>query len=216
MGPSAPFPSELRFASLLAYSPDGEEELSRRSASAVADIKNCVPDYMTRIGLRFEEAIGAGKFRHFLGQDVVLVPAPRSAPFRTKDAAWPARRICDVLASRQLCASVENWLQRHTAVRKSALTRKGIDRPGPDQHEATLRFVDVLVPPPARVTIVDDVVTRGATLLACARVVAARFPRTEVRALAVVRTMSRQEISSMLAPVEGRIWLQNGMPRREP
>lgn len=216
MGPSARSPSELRFAALLVYSPDGEEEVSRRSAKAVADIKNCVPDYIARIRLRFEEAIEAGKFRHFLGEDVVLVPAPRSAPFRTKDAAWPARRICDVLASRRLCASVENWLERHTAVRKSALTRKGIDRPGPDQHEATLRCVDVLVPPPARITIVDDVVTRGATLLGCARVVAARFPTTEVRALAVVRTMSKQEIQSMLAPVEGRIWLQNGVPRREP
>jgi hypothetical protein len=216
VGPSARSPSELRFAALLVYSPDGEEEISRRSAKAVADIKNCVPDYMERIDLRFEEAIEAGKFRHFLGDDVVLVPAPRSAPFRTKDAAWPARRICDVLASRRLCAGVENWLERHTVVRKRSLTRRGIERPGPDQHEATLRCVDVLVPPPAHITIVDDVVTRGATLLACARVVAARFPTTEVRALAVVRTMSKQEIPSMLAPVEGRIWLQNGVPRRDP
>jgi hypothetical protein len=32
----------------------------------------------------------------------------------------------------------------------------------------------------------------------------------------VVRTMSKQEIPSMLAPVEGRIWLQNGVPRRDP
>ena len=58
--------------------------------------------------------------------------------------------------------------------------------------------------------------TRGATLLGCARVVAARFPDCEVRALAVVRTMSKQEITAMLEPVEGHIRLQNGVPRREP
>jgi hypothetical protein len=216
VGPSSRSLSDLRFGALLVYSPDGVEEASRRSAKAVADIKNCLPDYIARIALRFEEAVGDGKFRQFLGNDVVLVPAPRSAPFKSKDAAWPARQICDALASRGLCATVEDWLERHTTVKKSALTRKGTERPGPDQHAATLRCGDVLAPPPARITIVDDVVTRGATLLGCARVIAARFPETEVRALAVVRTMSKQEIQSMLAPVEGRIWVQNGMPRREP
>jgi hypothetical protein len=103
------------------------EEASRRSAKAVADIKNCLPDYIARIALRFEEAVGDGKFRQFLGNDVVLVPAPRSAPFKSKDAAWPARQICDALASRGLCATVEDWLERHTTVKKSALTRKGTD-----------------------------------------------------------------------------------------
>ncbi|MBI5853012.1 MAG: hypothetical protein HZB39_18535 [Planctomycetes bacterium] len=155
-------------------------------------------------------------FRHFLGDDVVLVPAPRSAPFKTKDSAWPARRICTVLAAHRLCASVEELLERHTAVKKSALMRKGADRPGPEQHEATLRCAEVLVQPPTRITIVDDVVTRGATLLGCAWVLAARFPETQVRALAIVRTMSKQEVTTMLDPVEGRIWMQNGVPRREP
>jgi len=62
----------------------------------------------------------------------------------------------------------------------------------------------------------DDVVTRGATLLGCARVLAGRFPNVEVRALAIVRTMSKQEITTMLEPAEGRISMQNGAPRRVP
>lgn len=216
MGPPTRSLSELRFGALLVYSPDGTEVDSRRSARAVADIKNCVPDYLVRIGTRFEEAFGTGMFGAFLGSDVLLVPAPRSAPFKTRDAAWPARRICDVLVAHRLGVGVENLLARHTAVKKSALLRKGADRPGPDQHAETLRCADVLASPPGRITIVDDVVTRGATLLGCARVLAGRFPETEIRAIAVVRTMSKQEVVNMLAPVEGRIWLQNGVPRREP
>ena len=49
MGPSTRSLSELRFGALLVYSPDGVEEASRRSAKAVADIKNCLPDYIARI-----------------------------------------------------------------------------------------------------------------------------------------------------------------------
>ena len=208
--------SEVRFAALLVYSPDGTDEVSRRSARAVADIKNCLPALITRIGERFEEAFRDGRFGDFLGDDVLLVPVPRSAPFKTKDAAWPARKICDALASRKLSAGVEPLLVRHTAVRKSALLRKGAERPGPEDHEATIRCANILAHSPPRITIVDDVVTRGATLLGCVRVIAARFPDCEVRALAVVRTMSKQTITAMLEPVEGRIRSLNGVPRREP
>ena len=87
--------SEVRFAALLVYGPDGTQEMSRRAARAVTDIKNCLPDYIERIGERFDEAFRDGRFGDFLGDDVLLVPVPRSAPFKSKDAAWPARRICD-------------------------------------------------------------------------------------------------------------------------
>ena len=62
MGPPTRSLSELGFGALLVYSPDGTEVDSRRSARAVTDIKNCVPDYLVRIGTRFEEAFGTGMF----------------------------------------------------------------------------------------------------------------------------------------------------------
>lgn len=216
MGSPARFPSEVRFGALLVYSPDGTSEASRASAKAVRNIKDCLPSYMARIGERFEETFRAGRFDGFLGPDALLVPVPRSAPFKTKDAAWPARQICEVLAVHRLCAGVEPLLERHTTVQKSALFRRGAERPSPERHAETIRCVELLVAPPARITLVDDVVTRGSTFLGCAIVLAARFPSTEVRALAVVRTMSKQEISSMLDPVEGRIRFENGTLHREP
>lgn len=126
--------SEVRFAALLVYGPDETSEMSRRAARAVTDIKNCLPDYIERIGERFDEAFRDGKFGDFLGDDVLLVPVPRRAPFKSKDAAWPARRIGDALAARRLCAGVEPLLERHTAVPKSAFVRKGAERPGPSDH----------------------------------------------------------------------------------
>jgi len=146
VAPSPRSPSELPFASLLVYSPDGVTEASRRSAKAVADIKNCLPDHLARVGERLEALFRIGRFLDFLGEDVVLVPVPRSAPFRSEDAAWPARRICETIASRRLSAGVEVLLERHTAVKKSALARKGTERPGPDLHAATIRCTRLLAP----------------------------------------------------------------------
>lgn len=216
MAPPTRSPSELRYAALLAYSPDGDSEISRRSAKAVADIKNCLPDHLLRIGQRFEDAFNAGRFRGFLGEDVLLVPAPRSAPFRVKDAVWPAMRICRELEGRRLCRGLAPLLVRHQRVTKSALHRRGRDRPSPLDHENSMRCADVLLATPSRITIVDDVVTRGSTFLGCARVLATRFPNAELRALAVVRTMSKQEIIAMLDPVEGSIRMTKGGPRRDP
>ena len=139
MVPSPRSLSEVRFGALLTYSPDGTSEASRKSVRAVADIKNCLPAHILRIGERFEEAFRGGMFGDFLGDNVLLVPVPRSAPFKTKDVAWPALEICNALATRRLCAGVDRLLERHTAVKKSAWLRKGAERPGPDQHEATIR-----------------------------------------------------------------------------
>jgi len=71
--------------------------------------------------------------------------------------------------------------------------------------------------PPTQITVVDDVVTRGSTLLACSWVLAERFPHAIIRALAVVRTMSNAEIAGILEPVDnGIIHLRSGVPRRDP
>lgn len=109
-------------------------------------------------------------------------------------------------------------LERHAAVPKSALVTKGTERPTPEQHAASMRCTSAQATPPTVITIVDDVVTRGSTLLGCAWVLAGRFPEATIRALAVVRTMSGIEtIESILDPVDqGRIHLRSRLPRRDP
>lgn len=64
----------------------------------------------------------------------------------------------------------------------------------------------VLVPTPRRITVVDDFVTKGATLLAAASRVQEAFPEAEVRAFALVRTKGLvADIESIGEPCEGLI-----------
>ena len=94
---------------------------------------------------------------------------------------------------------------------------KSAERPSPEQHAASLRCSGDLGTPPPRITIVDDFVTRGSTLLASAWVLAECSPEATIRALAVVRTMSGQDVTEILSPIDnGRIYLRAGVPGREP
>ncbi|MFO1077095.1 MAG: hypothetical protein U1E73_05150 [Planctomycetota bacterium] len=183
----------------------------------VRHLKNCRASILQRVGLRFAEQVDLGRFQGILGTDVLLVPAPRSSP-AVRDMNWPALRICRELEGRQLCGGIACMLERHAAVPKSALVTKGTERPTPEQHAASMRCTSAQATPPTVITIVDDVVTRGSTLLGCAWVLAGRFPEATIRALAVVRTMSGIEtIESILDPVDqGRIHLRSRLPRRDP
>ena len=68
-----------------------------------------------------------------------------------------------------------------------------------------------------RITIVDDVVTKGATLLAAASLVAEAYPDAEVRAFALIRTMGLvPEIDKIVDPVVGTIKLIGSEADRKP
>jgi predicted amidophosphoribosyltransferase len=70
---------------------------------------------------------------------------------------------------------------------------------------------------PDRITIVDDVVTKGATLLAGASLLREAFPDTEVRVFALVRTRGLvSEIDRIVDPVVGTIRNRCGGADREP
>ncbi len=147
-----------------------------------------------------------------LGPDVTLVPAPRSAPL-VEGALWPARKIADELVKHGLGAEVLAVVRRTTPVPKSSQAARG-ERPTVARHIASLGLDSVLADP-KRITIVDDVVTKGRTLLATASLLAAQFPDAEMRAFALVRTMGLlPDIEKIVAPTVGVIRGQAGEVNR--
>lgn len=139
----------------------------------------------------------------YLGPDTVLVPVPRSAP-RRGEALWPALELCEALRAAGLGCAVEPLRERVRAVRKSALIGRAADRPSPSEHAASLRATKMLLAAEA-VTLVDDVVTRGSTLLGCAATVRAAHPRATVRGFAFLRR--DDALDDHHAPCEGTISL---------
>jgi len=145
---------------------------------------------------------------------ITLVPAPRSAPL-FEGALWPAKRICDELVRRHLGREVYPCLKRIEAVPKSAFAQPG-SRPDARKHLRSIEMLPSLAPPPV-ITIVDDVVTKGATLLAAASHISSAFPGAVVRAFAVVRTMGLvPEVEEVIDPCIGRIRWDGVNIRREP
>jgi hypothetical protein len=194
--------SELRFASLLVYSPQGESETSKRSRSVRAAVKGADRTVLELAAQRLHES-AAPWLGDFFGADSVLVPAPGSSPMKDPKSLWVPRDICQVFVARGLGKEVSACLERSHAVPKSAFSLPA-ERPKPSRHFASFSVSRSLFAP-RRITLVDDVITRGATLLAAASRLAEAFPSCEVRAFAVIRTMTRVEVDAILAPCTGVI-----------
>jgi predicted amidophosphoribosyltransferase len=116
---------------------------------------------------------------------------------------WVGREICQVLVARGLGKEVHPYVERANAVPKSAFALPA-DRPKPSTHYASFVVTRSLFPPRS-ITLVDDVITKGATLIAAASCISSAFPDCEVRAFALIRTMSQQEVNSILDPCLGTI-----------
>lgn len=207
--------SSVPFASLLVYSPRGRSEVSRHSRRVRDAVKQGRLDVLEDAAARAQALLGSKGLDAFLGPDVVLVPAPRSSPL-TKGALWPAERICQVLSQHGLGRDVIPSLRRTVAVPKSAFARSG-ERPDAQRHYDTMAVEPILLLRTARMTVVDDVITKGATLLAGASRLAEAWPDADVRTFALLRTMGLiPDIDRVVDPCVGVIVAHGDDAEREP
>jgi len=195
--------SSVPFASYLAYSPRGTSDISRRSRQLVPAIKTWNPDIARSLIERLATDEAAAAVREFLTSETTLVPVPRSAPL-VPGGLWPPRLICDQLVEIGLGAVVVTCLRRTKAVAKSASANPGA-RPTVQEHfDSIAAKGDLLVG--NRVTIVDDFITKGATLLAAASRFIDAYPRVDLRVFGLVRTMGLvPDIDAIVAPVVGEV-----------
>jgi hypothetical protein len=202
--------ASLPYASFLSYSPRGTSPVSVESQRVCYSVKQ---DGLQPSGRPLIEAVVGTlardhreAFAEFLGPDVTLVPVPKSAPLPSKGSGpvlWVPRRISEALAAAGLGAAVVPCVERVTAVPKSAASTRG-ERPSIDRHiESMQARLDL---PRGPITLVDDVVTKGATLFAAARVITNAFPGVEVRAFALIRTRGLvPDVERVIDPAVGTI-----------
>lgn len=165
------------------------------------------------VALRLEE-IAPTFTSTLLGKESALVPVPRSSLQKT-GALWPAKELAVALHARGFGADVLPCLKREVAVPKAA-TSAARDRPKARTHCDSLT---VLKPfeLPSSVTLIDDVITRGAQLLGAAWAIWTVRPDVVVRAFAVIRTVSDPAgFTAIASPSEGVVTLRGEDTFRSP
>jgi len=231
-----PFPSKLSYAAFWRYSPRGTAPVSRNSRGLRDAIKNDSFLQITREGkikivnaIDYSaaavkaEVVNSRFLNDYLGPDAALVPIPRSAPLSDKYALWPSRRICEALVAEGFGAEVVPLLKRKTAVQKAATAPQGM-RPDPEKHyESTIidNEVPMLIQRP--ITLVDDIITRGASFIGMFRRVAEAFPGRKISCFALMRTQRDGDVTTLKAPVQGtitlypsgKLWRDDGSPQQQ-
>ena len=224
--------SDLPFGAFLSYSPHGTTADERASVGICCAIKE---DGFVKVNGRDEpilaysarrlrESLTPG-LRSLLSPRAVLVPMPGHAPLPPKqpDSLWVPRRICEELIGEILGAKMIPFLERRYAVPKSSWSPSR-DRPSVEVHYESFGVSLRLGEPPTELLLVDDVMTKGSTMLAGASRLAEAFPNAVVRAFALVRTQNainsgkdKQIFKAVVDPVVSRITLSRfGAWRRDP
>ena len=227
-----PFRSEpLAFGSFLVYAPRPKTAAERAAKrhilgpykrdGLVRTSRGILPatEYLA---LRLAEEIKAGnapQLASFFSSDAALTPIPRHVSSardnrRSEDLAWPPFGLAQALARHGFGNSVHRLLVREHPLRKSA---GAANRPSPHEHyESFVVSAQRSLRPPSRITLIDDVITRGSTLLGAAWRLLDTFPKAKIKAFAGVRTMSQGFGSEIVQPVAGTITLDGNRPTRSP
>lgn len=198
--------SEVRFASFADYSSRGTtapSDSSRKLCGALkAGNSNVLTSLVTRLGEPAAEPI-----RPFLADDRVLVPVPGSGRTQAGNL-WVPLLVCEALRGAGFGREVQKLVTRERAVPKSAFAAPG-ERPTVQTHyDSFAVHTDLYVP--QKITLVDDVLTKGSTTMGAYRRLRDAFPQSDIAVFAVFRTCNLQaEIASVVAPRVGQLRYQH-------
>ncbi len=204
----------LPFATPLVYSTQGQSAESIHSRELRDRIKRGDRKLLRQIGAHVAQLVVEGKFPNFFGSDITLVPVPGHAPLAPGAISTP-QRIAMALHENGLGAEVVPLLERRQRVQKSAFAAPH-ERPRARDHYESLAISPSLLRP-RKVLLIDDFVTRGATLLGAAARIHTVLPDVEIRGFALVRSITDGDIFSIRDPRDGILELMaDAESRRRP
>ena len=201
----------LSFAACYVYSPSGEGQAARRSRLLCGRLKRCRPGWLQFFAARVgAECQRPGRLAGLFPPTTILVPIPQN-PRHPREAPWVTYQLACQLQQRGLASHVWPVLAHRRSIAPSAHCHRW-QRPSVLEHWQALGC-DAIAPPAAaqlRVVLIDDVVSRGRTLLAAALRLHGHFPQASISAFALFRTLGfAAHIGHVLQPCKGQI-LWNG------
>ncbi|HZC87759.1 MAG TPA: hypothetical protein VE266_12240 [Steroidobacteraceae bacterium] len=204
----------MTFASCYVYSPRAAGWLAEASRKLCDRVKSSDPRWLPRYaGFVYRSSLRDRHLAALFARDAVLVPVPGSAC--TGQAPWAALRLAVALSEVGFALRIWTGLRRRYAVTKSA-TAPSAARPTVQQHYDSFAVMRV-TKPIHRVVLIDDVITRGRTLLAAAARLRAELPFADVRGFALIRTRGFVDhIEHLAEPCCGVVRWAGGDARREP
>jgi predicted amidophosphoribosyltransferase len=211
---SIPSISYVTFASCYVYSPRAAGWVAQSSRLMCERVKASDPLWLARYAACvYRRSLQDARLGDFFGRGAALVPVPGSA--RTEDAPWTALALAIALSEVGFALPVWIGLRRRYGVTKSA-TAPTTARPSVYEHYDSFAAVPAIVPI-QRVVLIDDVITKGRTLLAAAARLRSVLPDAYIRAFALIRTQGfAQHIEHLAEPCQGVIRWAGGDARREP
>ncbi|MEK6982929.1 MAG: hypothetical protein AABX33_00005 [Nanoarchaeota archaeon] len=211
--------SELKFGSYLTYSPHGKSDLAKRSKNIMIYLKSersigNPPKFMSQfVAEKIKESIDQMPFKHFFSQDASLVPIPKSSLMQP-NTLWASEKIANAL-SKQAFGDFYPCLKRTKPLPKAAYAVPS-NRPKAIDHYNSVEC-QPLVHRPKVIVLIDDIITRGSTLLGCASRLREIFSDVPICAFAVIRMMSDpDDFTKIEDPCIGTITLSNNNTFRNP
>jgi predicted amidophosphoribosyltransferase len=205
----------IEYASCYVYSPTGTGAVCERSRLMRALLKAGDASFMLKYALRVRQQVAESPpLAGFFGTSDVLVPVPGCAP-SMRGGVWAAKHLAVALVNEGLGVAAWSGLRRVRAVRKSATAALG-ERPTVNLHYESF-LIEEPAMPLERIVLIDDVITKGRTLLAAASRIHDAFPGAQIRAFALVRTMGLTPgVEQLLDPCKGEIRWRSGDAYRCP
>ncbi len=187
--------------SFLQYSPKKSGALSDQGKSLLGSIKNGRIDLFEEVILKAQEE----NFFDFLDSSTTLVPVPKSNKFNPelKLPIWPSLSICKKLIELGVGRDISTLLKREISVPKSAFQRPE-DRPTVKIHYDSISCGNE-DPTIEKIVIVDDVLTRGATTVACFLRIQEKFPNIPIEVFTLFKTESFDVIDSIYLKIQSTI-----------
>lgn len=212
VGPPSRQIRELPFASCYVYSPSDARAASRLLC---VSIKTGRMKALVDRAIQVDRACRFSSLAGFFPAAAILVPVPGSSP-SPWGRATPSGRLATVLCEHGFGKGIWFGLRRVRAVRKSATAARGA-RPSLRTHFDTIAVESIQRPQTSHLVLIDDVVTRGRTLLAAALRLREIFPQADIRGFALLRTMGYSPVfNELLVPCTGKIQWVCDDARRSP
>jgi hypothetical protein len=212
----------IDFGSLLSYAPWGNLEIHMKSKTMKTMLKNdwFVDSKSDKVLMsefvadEIKRNMQSLPFARLFELNPILVPVPPSS-LLTKDSLWVPQRIAKALIRRGLGKSVAECVKLVKPLRKSSKSSPE-NRPKPSEHYDSVE-VEQILSNPVEILLVDDIVTRGATLIGVANKLADVFPNADIHGFAAMRTMTPpSNFVKIYDPCIGKIELRGDDAYRDP